>query len=253
MSPARRSKLRIAGACASCLLVAGYVQAQQSQQPATQHQFGQQDASERGPNRSDSQQHTTNFRGPDASGSTASGAAQSVDNYLANCLQIKNNAAIKINEFAEGRAQNPQVKQFAEKITQDHQQLAQRLSQLTSNRATATAQNTQAAMAGNANNNAALNQLLQIDRQITDKCTSMAEEKLGQKSGAEFDKCYVSAQIGSHMQMLAALEVISQQTNGQLQQTARDAKSTVEKHLQQAEQLMKKLDDSDRTSRQARS
>lgn len=250
MSPARRSELRIAVACASCLLVAGYVQAQQNQQPRTQQQFGQQEATQSGPNLIDGQQHTTNFRGPDAAGSTASGAAQSVDNYLANCLQIKNNAAIKINEFAEGRAQNPQVKQLAEQITQDHQQLAQRLSQLTSNRATAPAQGTQAAMAGN---NAALNQLLQIDRQITDKCTSMAEEKLGQKSGAEFDKCYVSAQIGSHMQMLAALEVISEQTNGQLQQTARDAKSTVEKHLQQAEKLMKQLDDSDRTSRQARS
>jgi predicted outer membrane protein len=49
-------------------------------------------------------------------------------------------------------------------------------------------------------------------------------------------------QIGAHSQMLAALEVISQQSDGQLQQTAQDAKATVQKHLQHAEDLMKELE-----------
>jgi putative membrane protein len=258
MSPTRPHRLRIAALCATCLLVAGYVEAQQSQQPTAQRQYGQQNArrtaegaQQRDQNLINGRQHTTNYRGSDATGAAATSATQEVDNYLANCWQAKNDAAIKLNEFAQQRAQNPQVKQFAEQVVQDHRQLAQRLSQLTSSRATTSTQGTQAAMAGN---NAALNQLLQIDRQITDKCVSMAEEKLGEKSGAEFDKCYVTSQIGGHMQMLAALDVISQQTNGQLQQTARDAKTTVEQHLQRAEQLMKQLESNagSQANRQAR-
>src|SRR4051812_17807545 len=34
-------------------------------------------------------------------------------------------------------------------------------------------------------------QLMQIDRQINERCLQMAKDELQQKSGAEFDKCYV--------------------------------------------------------------
>src|SRR6185295_1121554 len=83
---------------------------------------------------------------------------------------------------------------------------------------------------------------MQIDRQINERCLQAAKQELQSKSGAEFDKCYVGIAIGEHMRALAALEVIGQQTHGQLAQAAQQAQPTVQQHLDHAKQLMKQLE-----------
>ena len=88
----------------------------------------------------------------------------------------------------------------------------------------------------------ALHQLMQIDRQINERCLQMAKEELQQKSGAEFDKCYVGNAIGMHAHALAALEVIGKQTQGTLAQVAQQAQPTVQQHFDNAKQLMKQLE-----------
>jgi len=85
-------------------------------------------------------------------------------------------------------------------------------------------------------------QLMQIDKQINDRCLQMAKDELQQKSGAEFDKCYVGNAIGMHGHALAALEVIGKQTQGTLAQVAQQAQPTVQQHFDHAKQLMKQLD-----------
>jgi predicted outer membrane protein len=85
-------------------------------------------------------------------------------------------------------------------------------------------------------------QLMKIDRQINERCLQMAKDELQQKSGAEFDKCYVGNAIGMHAHALAALEVIGKQTQGTLAQVAQQAQPTVQQHFDQAKQLMKQLD-----------
>jgi len=87
-----------------------------------------------------------------------------------------------------------------------------------------------------------LHQLMQIDRQINERCLQMAKEELQQKSGADFDKCYVGNAIGMHAHAMAALEVIGKQTQGTLAQVAQQAQPTVQQHMEQAKQLMKQLD-----------
>ncbi len=132
------------------------------------------------------------------------------------------------------------MKKFAQQMITDHRQLAQKLERLTQNRS--------------ANQNSALNRLAAIDRQITDKCGQMTQSKLENAPKDEFDQCFIGAQVGAHMQMLAALDVISQQTSGDLRQVAQDAQPTVKQHLDRAEQLMKDLQASSRQrdNRQAR-
>jgi predicted outer membrane protein len=88
----------------------------------------------------------------------------------------------------------------------------------------------------------ALHQLMQIDRQINERCLQMAKEELQQKSGAEFDKCYVGNAIGMHGHALAALEVIGKQTQGTLAQVAQQAQPTVQQHFDSAKKLMKQLE-----------
>jgi predicted outer membrane protein len=271
MSIAPTLQQALKAACVSCLLVAGYAQAQQAQQPAAPGQYGNQNIrrTPSDPQQADrplqgGQSRTTHFRGPNAAGSTATNAAgedtsRNLDHYIANCLVIKNEAEIKANEFGEARAENPKVKEFARQMINDHRQLVEKLQQLTSmdQAGAAQASTRQPAGAVAAQPRAALAsnqqyaQLLELDRKITDQCGQLMQQKLGEKQGAEFDKCFMAAQVGNHIHMLAALEVISQDTTGQLQQLTNEAKAKVQQHLQHAEQIAKELESS-RGSQQAK-
>jgi len=84
----------------------------------------------------------------------------------------------------------------------------------------------------------ALHQLAAIEQKINERCQQALREELEQKSGAEFDECFVGAQIAGHMHMLAALEVISRETQGPLKQAADEARPTVQKHLDHAKRWM---------------
>jgi hypothetical protein len=52
------------------------------------------------------------------------------------------------------------------------------------------------------------------------------------------------------MQVASALEVLSDQTSGQLQQLAREMRPTVEEHLKQAKQIMKGSDGQQQAGRE---
>jgi predicted outer membrane protein len=90
--------------------------------------------------------------------------------------------------------------------------------------------------------NAAIQELAQIDRQIVERQTQATLEDLQQKSGAEFDKCLVGGAIVAHVHMIAALQVLEQQGQGQLAQAAKQARPVAEQHLEHAKQLMKQLE-----------
>jgi predicted outer membrane protein len=227
------------------------------------------------------QPYTANFRAAQGNAQPA----QEVNNYLVNCLLKKNKAEVELSQFAAGQTQNPQVKEFAQQLAKDHQQLVQKLEQLATpqadarhtgspaldaNAATGTDRTTIGATGGrpaassfdpatpntgtasaatNSNRDAtantaamhgsaALQQLAGIEQKINERCQQALREELQQKSGAEFDECYVGSQIGGHMHMLAALEVISQETQGPLKQAAEEARPLVQKHLDHAKELM---------------
>ena len=77
-----------------------------------------------------SQRQTPNIRGPHA---TASGANQEVEQFLASCLLAKNQSEVELSQFAHEQAENPEVKQFALKMVQDHQKIIQQLQQFAGN------------------------------------------------------------------------------------------------------------------------
>jgi predicted outer membrane protein len=206
--------------------------------------------------------------------------SQELEHYLANCLLIKNQAEIEISEFAQQQAQNPEVKQFAQQLIKDHQQTAQKLQQLAgmqgpgrtsqapggrsqfdTQQSTATTERPGPALDQNANQSltadrqggqsGALNELLALDREITDRCKEMVREELQAKRGPEFDQCFVGAQIGSLMQMVAALEVIGQRAQGELKQVVEEAQPVVQRHLDHAKQLAKQLQSGAQSGAQA--
>jgi len=83
---------------------------------------------------------------------------------------------------------------------------------------------------------------MQIDRQVIDRKTQMTREELQQKQGAEFDKAFVGTTIPAHVHMIAQLEVIERQGQGQLAQIAQQARPITQQHLEHAKQLMRQLD-----------
>jgi len=120
---------------------------------------------------------------------------------------------------------------------------------------TAAREATRATSANNSamHGDAQLMQVGQIVEKINDRCNQALREELQQKSGNEFDECYLGAQVAGHMHMLAALEVLPSESQGELKQIAQDAKPTVEKHLEQAKDLMKQLKGSENSNQADRS
>lgn len=220
--------------------------------------------------------------------SQAGNQDQGVERYVTNCLISKNNAEVEIGKLAQEQSQNPEVKQFAQQMVQNHQKLVQQLQQLagaavgdrssstgtspalgagqsdTQRQASDTtrlpgslgagqpaADRANRSLTSTNDSSGAIQQLMEMDRQITQRCTDALREELQAKQGAEFDKCYVGSQVGGHMHMLAALEVIGQQGPERLQQIAQQAQPVVQKHLDHAKTLMKQLESGSPASSQA--
>jgi predicted outer membrane protein len=230
-----------------------------------------------GADRQTGRRYTANFRGE----STLTGdASREVEKFLASCLLLNNQAEVELSQLAAQRAENPQVKQFAQQMIKDHQQLIQQLQPLAGmqtgatvrasrtvgeaddpNRvrtgdaaadsatagvdtqspgATTTTRTDDRTTAGAPS--AALQQLQQIERKIAERHKEATRSALEEKQGAEFDKAFVGCAIGAHMHMNAALEVIGQQGEGKLSQLAQQAQPTVQQHLDHAKQLMQQLE-----------
>jgi len=231
------------------------------------------------------QPYTSNYRGETSNAATQ---PSTVEGYLVNCLLKRNKGEIEISQFAVEQTQDPQVKEFAQQIIKDHQNVVEKLQQLTgagsldTNARTAAdraaidsapapgspgTDNTTLGATGTRNaapanersniarpgmqGNTALGQLASIEEKIADRCQQSLKEELQSKSGTEFDQCYVGSQIAGHMQMLAALEVLSEDGPGQLKQAAEDAKEIVQQHLDHAKQLANDMKSNARGSAQA--
>jgi len=83
---------------------------------------------------------------------------------------------------------------------------------------------------------------MQMDRQIVQRKAQLTRQDLQSKQGAEFDKAFVGMAIPAHVHMIAQLEVIEQQGQGQLAQVAQQARPIAQQHLDHAKQLIKQLD-----------
>ena len=73
-----------------------------------------------------SQRRTANYRGENAVG----GQNQAVERYLAGCLLAHNQSEVQLGEFAQQKAESPDVKQFAQELVKDHRQLTEKLQPL---------------------------------------------------------------------------------------------------------------------------
>lgn len=210
-----------------------------------------------------------------------------LDHAIAACLFLGNQEEVALAQFAQGRAQDNRVKQFAEMMLRDHQEAIQKLHKLAPQLAsmnlelrgagaqpagaaqpgarTSVATPGSTATAGTNPGATPTNQLAgasgdvqqqmaSLERAVAENCLALTERELGEHNGAEFDRCYIGQQIGGHIGMLAKLQGSEQFATGELRTFIQQAKQTVEKHLQEAKQIAETLQSAEgQTQRAAQS
>jgi len=125
-----------------------------------------------------------------------------------------NTMEIQAGQFVAEHTQNPQVKQFAQTLVQDHQKAQQQLKQ------------------------AAQQASVQITAdEITPVHKAMIQE-LQQKNGKDLDRAFIFGAVGDHRKDILAYSYASQNLqNAQLKQYATQNLAVLQKHYQEAEDL----------------
>jgi predicted outer membrane protein len=179
-------------------------------------------------------------------------AASHVDQAIAVCLALGNQEEVALAQFAEGRAKNQKVKQFAEMMITQHREALEKMHRISPQLASLPLQldtnlpgNASRASASQPATNGRVGnvdqQMIALQTSIAQQCLALTQKELGEKQGAEFDQCYIGQQIGAHVAMLAKLKGSEQFASEQLRAFIQDAEKTVETHHKHAKELANEL------------
>jgi predicted outer membrane protein len=266
----RRSMLAIAAV--STAMIGGFaVQAQQNNASGTRNagayrQEQTRRAGEFNENGQDQARYRAGFRGKAAQGMTSL-----TDRQIVEWLEVDNQNEIALAEIAEERASDSDVKKFARQMVDEHTEFLQKLNRTIGNsrigqprqqtgqqqfgqqQRQTSQQPQQAGQFAQGRSQQQGLDLVALKHQLGEQCRQSASRELQQKSGAEFDKCYIGMQIGMHMQMLDTLKVFSRYASPELDQLIEKGEETTQSHLDHAKKIIASLEgQSDAGARSAR-
>ena len=159
-------------------------------------------------------------------GTSGEGAPRGVERFV-NDVVAGNTAEIELSRMASERATNPEVKEFAQMMVRDHTTAGTELKQL-------------------------LTQHNMQVRDVMDEKHRDLSQELSRKSGSEFDHEYMAAMVDDHQHMENLLEGrANEKANNQplenaVNQWAAKTLPAVKHHLEMAQQLENRLDDTPR-------
>jgi predicted outer membrane protein len=204
-----------------------------------------------------------------SAGARAQGGGQ-LDQQIATCLILGNQEEIALAQFAQERAENPQVKQFAQTMIEQHQQALSKLQQAApqvaslnlelhaqqGNRSEARPESSESRVQPTASTQPAggearsatastqgggEHQMAKFAQEVKQECLNLVTAELGQKQGAEFYKAYLGQQINAHVGMLAELRVSQRHASQQLKPVLQEGEQMTQQHLAQAKSIMEQL------------
>jgi predicted outer membrane protein len=189
----------------------------------------------------------------------AAGQGGEMDTLIASCLLLGNQEEVTLAQLAVDRAENENVKQFAQTLIDDHQKAIQKLQQhakpgtgLTANSGASPAGQSPTAQQYTARRqdisqgtagSGLVDQILQMQQEAAQECLSMTKSMMEEKQGAEFDKAFAGMQVGAHVGMLAKLKASEKHASPELASIIKESQQTVEQHLEHAKQLCEQLKD----------
>jgi len=143
--------------------------------------------------------------------------SQNMDQEFVKSAAADNLFEIRLGEFIQQRVQDPQIKQFAQMLVQDHQQAQQQLKQ------------------------AAQQAQIQVSEDLPQAKQAMLQE-MQQKQGTDLETCFVFDQVGDHHKdLLKARYEAEKAQQPQIKQYAEQSVSTLRKHLREAEKLAERF------------
>jgi predicted outer membrane protein len=222
-------------------------------------------------------------QGQPAQGQPGHGQAgnQIGDREMTEALLVDNQGEVAMAQFALQKTQNQEVRQFAQKLIDDHQKMIDSLKQAgagegataattgqsttgqstTGQPATAGASgqarpdpnataasdrrnsvNPGAAELGAGQGSSGPTDFVSLKRELGKQCLQSSQRELGSKQGAEFDKCYIGMQIAAHQHAVDTLTVFRRHASDPLGRTIDEGLPVVQAHLEHAKQLMKQLE-----------
>lgn len=238
--------------------------AQPSQQPGQQNQGASRTPGVQQRNGTDEAGRTRQAAQPGQAGA----AQDALTKHITVGLVLGNEEEIAISKFGQERAQNEQVKQFAQNMIEQHQQYLSKLQQAAPQTAqmdltlegaegevgiqgdnagarpgqSPAAGNQRRAAAGGAGGNDE-QQMAQFMKQVKQQCLHLTTSQLARQQGQDFDKAFMGVQTGLHTGMLAKLQIAEQHVqDDQMKQLIQQGIQTTQQHLQQAQQIMEQLD-----------
>jgi len=200
------------------------------------------------------------------------------DAILAACLMVGNQNEVTLAQMAQQRAKSDDVKEFAQRMQQDHQQMLSKLQQFAGNLAMhqpreqaneqprpsqptgvqpgaqpgASIQNQQpgapVAAQGQAGSPMAGHlDLLSLKRELGTQCLQSTQKELSDKNGTEFDECFIGMQIAAHMHAIDEMKVFKHHVSPNMQTALDEGIQTAENHLKHAKGLIKELTGKDKS------
>ena len=180
-----------------------------------------------------------------------------LDQQIAACMLLGNQEEVALAQFAQQRAQHPEVKKFAQQMIEQHQQAIAKIEQaapqvasmqlqLAGPAAGAQPGADQASADQAAQNRASVGsdqQGIHLLKAVKQQCLELTEKELTSLQGAEFDKAFMGQQVSSHIGMLAQLRGSRDFAGSQLQRVIADGEKMTEQHLAEAKQIMRQIKD----------
>jgi predicted outer membrane protein len=200
------------------------------------------------------------------------GSAQQGDAILATWLLVANNNEIALARLALQKAQSDEVKQFAQTMIDEHGQFALKLQPFADSGTTVDRdapagdkdkkdkkgergtsdhgdagrdqgghEPKDASGARPASMPGAFDHVGLI-RDLGRKCLETETKMLGEKAGADFDRCYIQMQVGAHVKMADMVEVFRTRASDRLRPTLDAGQKTIQAHVARAKALCEKCD-----------
>jgi putative membrane protein len=150
---------------------------------------------------------------------------------------MSNQMEVTLGNLAEDKAENEEVKRFAEQLVQDHQKANRDLQSSLGGDAIPAQQPSGAPdRPGAAKESAASGTEAEMRRQA-----EQTEERLEGASGEAFDRAYLAEMVKHHEKDVQEFERAAQSDNPQVRSFAERTLPTLRNHLQQARQLQQSI------------
>lgn len=205
---------------------------------------------------------------PATAKTTADGEKRTADHLLATCVALGNQGEIAISEIGRTKATNEEVKKFAEMMVTEHHAFLEKLQKFApeatkagyldsatkearTNKGGSKIQQTAATEEGKSEvktadaksgDSAHHFHHMQLEKELAAQCLASAKEKLEEKSGHEFDACFIGIQLGAHMHMKDKLIVFQRHVSPELAAILAEGQKATEEHMAKAEKIMKDLE-----------